>query len=186
MTDREIIQRLIARDDGATRQFFFVSCRPLLTAIMRLVFNYQVEYDEMVSELYQYLMADDCRRLRCYDYRSTFHQWLKVVATRFFIRQRDLLIENSSTDALYNREDTDTVDTDSHHAVTLKIDIEALLELMENPRYADVIRHLILADEDPRRYADSIGVTIDNLYNIKRRAMAALARIASKHYSYGR
>ena len=59
MTDQEIIQGLIDRDNRVTEQFLYVKCRPLLTAIMRLVFNRPIEYNEIVSELYDYLMADD-------------------------------------------------------------------------------------------------------------------------------
>lgn len=40
MTDREIIHGLLVRDNRATDQFFYVKRRPLLTAIMRLVFKY--------------------------------------------------------------------------------------------------------------------------------------------------
>lgn len=59
MTDQEIIQGLIDRDDCISFQFFYVKCRLLLTAIMCHVFNYPVEYDEMVFELYDYPMQDD-------------------------------------------------------------------------------------------------------------------------------
>lgn len=184
MTDSEIIQGLIDRDNHITRQFFYVKCRPLLTAIMRLVFNHPVEYDEMVSELYGYLMEDDCTKLRRFQYRSTIYQWIKVVATRFFIRRRDSLIENESKTPPYQRHDDD-VTADTARTVAQKIDVARLLALMENQRYADVIRHLILQDEEPEKYAERIGVTVDNLYNIKRRAIAALSRIAIKYYSYG-
>lgn len=185
MTDLEIIQRLIDRDNRVTEQFFYVKCRPLLTAIMRLVFSYPVEYDEMVSELYGYLMEDDCIKLRQFQYRSTVYQWLKVVATRFFIRRCDSLIENTSKESLYERHDDDVM-VDTTQAVAQKIDVARLLALMENQCYADVLRHLILQDEEPEKYAESIGVTVDNLYNIKRRAIAALTRIAIKYYSYGK
>lgn len=57
---------------------------------------------------------------------------------------------------------------------------------MENRRYAEAIRQLILEDMDPQKYAAEIGVTVDNLYNIKKRAMTALTRIAIKYYGYGR
>ncbi len=185
MSDQEIIQRLIDRDNRVTEQFFYVKCRPLLTAIMRLVFRYPVEYNEMVSELYDYLMEDDCIKLRQFQYRSTVYQWLKVVATRFFICHRDSLIGNTSKEPLYERPDDDVI-VDTAQTVTQKIDVVQLLALMENQRYADVLRHLILQDEEPEKYAESIGVTVDNLYNIKRRAIAALSRIAIKYYSYGR
>lgn len=185
MTDYEIIQGLLGRDNRVTHDFFYVKCRPLLTAVMRLVFRYQVEYDEMVSELYAYLMEDDAARLRQFQYRSSVYQWIKVVATRYFLRRRDSLIENSSQEPPYEKIDDDMM-VDTAHAVAQKIDVDRLLAMMDNRRYAHVLRHLIIEDEDPEEYARSIGVTVDNLYNIKRRAIAALSRIAIKYYSYGR
>lgn len=185
MTDREIIQGLIARDNGVTSKFFFERCRPLLTAIMHRVFSWPVEYDEMVNELYAYLMEDDAARLRQFQYRSTVYQWMKVVATRFFIHRRDNMIEDSSKEPPYGYgEDEEPVDTVS--ALSDRMDVEALLGMMESPRYADAVRALVLDDIEPVEYAARIGVTVNNLYNIKKRAMASLARIAIKHYCYGR
>lgn len=185
MTDRDIIQGLINRDNHITYHFFYVKCRPLLTAIMRLVFSYPVEYNEMVSELYEYLMDDDCIKLRQFQYRSSIYQWVKVVATRFFIRKRSFMIENKTKEPPYEGPD-DVVIVDTAQDVAKKIDVAYMLESMENQRYADVLRHLIMQDEEPEKYAQSIGVTVDNLYNIKRRAIAAISRIAIKYYSYGR
>ena len=185
MTDRETVELLIARDNETTRQFFFVRCRPLLTAIMRLVFSYPVDYDEMVNELYSYLMEDDCARLRRFEYRSTLCQWLKVVATRFFIHKRDIMIENISREPLYQRNIQECgVDTASFVARTA--DVATLMSMMPNRRYAETLRRLVLEDAEPEAYAAEIGVTVENLYNIKRRALAALARIALKYYSYER
>lgn len=185
MTDKEIIQGLIERNNDITEQFFYVKCRPLLTAVMHFVFNYPVEYNEMVSELYDYLMADNCAKLKQFQYRSSVYQWLKVVATRFFIRHRQSIIEPVSKEPEDGKIVDDVmIDTTKH--VAQQIDVSALLDLMENQRYADVLRHLILHDEDSEKYAESIGVTVDNLYNIKRRAIASLSRIATKYYYYGR
>lgn len=79
----------------------------------------------------------------------------------------------------------DDVMVDTAQIVAQKIDVARMLSMMENQRYADVLRHLILQDEEPEKYAESIGVSVDNLYNIKRRAIAAISRIAIKYYSYG-
>lgn len=185
MTDQEIIQGLIDRDNRITEQFFHVKCRPLLTAIMRLVFNHQVEYDEMVNELYDYLIADDCLKLRQFEYRSSVYQWMKVVATRFFIRHRNKMIENASKEPPYERESDDEV-IDTVNIISDQMDVAKLLQLMDNQRYADAIRNLVLNDMEPEQYALQIGVTVDNLYNIKKRAMTALTRIAIKYYGYGR
>lgn len=184
MSDQEIVQGLIDRDNKITEQFFFVKCRPLLTAIMRLVFSYPVDYNEMVNELYKYMLSDDAAKLRQFQYRSSIYQWMKVVATRFFIRQRDLMIEDTSKEPLYDKHDNEVVDT--AQTVAMKIDVDSLLALMDNKRYSDTIRRLVLEDMEPEKYAAEIGVTVDNLYNIKKRAIAALTRVAIKYYCYGR
>lgn len=184
MSDQEIVQGLIDRDNKITEQFFFVKCRPLLTAIMRLVFSYPVDYNEMVNELYKYMLSDDAAKLRQFQYRSSIYQWMKVVATRFFIRQRDLMIEDTSKEPLYDKHDNEVVDT--AQTVAMKIDMDSLLALMDNKRYSDTIRRLVLEDMEPEKYAAEIGVTVDNLYNIKKRAIAALTRVAIKYYCYGR
>lgn len=185
MTDQEIIQGLIGRDNQVTQQFFFVKCRPLLTSIMRQMFSYPVEYDEMVSELYQYLMVDDGAKLRQFQYRSSIYQWMKVVAIRFFIRHRDSMIENTSKELHYEKNDEEC-SVDMVKDISLKIDVAALLGMIENRRYAETIRSLVVEDMEPEKYAEEIGVTVDNLYNIKKRAMSALTRIAIKYYGYGR
>lgn len=48
-----------------------------------------------------------------------------------------------------------------------EIDVSILLSMMKNQRYADAVRRLVLEEEEPRKYAAEIGITIDNLYNIK-------------------
>lgn len=184
LTDREIVEGLLARDNKITRQFFFEDCRPLMLSIMRLVFNYPVEYDELINELYQYIMADDGAKLRQFKYRSTFCQWLKVVAIRFFIHHKDNAIDDSSKEAPYDSSCNATVD--SAAIISDRIDVECMLGMMENKRYADAIRNLVLGDVEPEQYAARIGVTVDNLYNIKKRAMAAFTAVAIKYYGYGK
>lgn len=100
---QELIEALIreskvsgpARLTPRTNEFFFSSsknsCRPLLCKIIKEVFNSvsYVEYDDLVSELYLYLMKDDAKKLKAFRYESTFNTWLTLVATRFFIKIRE-------------------------------------------------------------------------------------------------
>ena len=59
-----------------------------------------------------------------------------------------------------------------------KQDMERLFTLMSNERYVSVIRALVLEDREPEQIARFMGVTVANLYNIKKRALAALAKVA--------
>lgn len=184
MTDSEIIQGLIDRDNRITHLFFFDRCRPLLSSIMRHVFSYPVDYREMVSLLYDYLVADECAKLRQFQFRSSLYQWLKVVSTRFFICHRDSMIEERSKEPPYEKEEDAAEDYIG--ALSDRMDVRAMLAMMSNRRYADAIERLILDGVEPALYADEIGVAVDNLYNIKKRAIAAFSQIAVKYYSYGR
>lgn len=57
MTDQEIVKGLIERDADVTRDFFFVKCKPLFCSIMNIVFEYEVEYDEMIGEWEEEMMG---------------------------------------------------------------------------------------------------------------------------------
>ena len=175
MTDQEIIKALIEHDEHVTKDFFFVKCRPLFCSIMDIVFDYKVEYDEMVNELYLYLMEDDAIKLRNFEYRSSVYQWLKILATRFFIKKRARMIDNESNEPPYDKQEQIAA---SASDAAVGYDLERLFEAMPTKRYVKVIRRLILEDCEPEELAREMKITTANLYNIKRRAMAQLTRIA--------
>ena len=177
MTDQEIVKGLIERDEHLTKDFFFVKCKPLFCSIMNIVFDYEVEYDELVNELYLYLMEDDAIKLRNFEYRSSVYQWLKILATRFFIKKRTRMIDNTSGEPPYDKQEYIAT---SESDVTVEYDIERLFEAMPTKRYVYVIRRLILEDCEPEELAREMNITTANLYNIKRRSMAQLTRIALK------
>lgn len=184
MTDREIIQGLMARDNRVTETFFFVKCRPLFCSIIRKVFDYEVDYDEFVNELYVYLMEDDAVKLRNFGYRSTVYQWLKVLATRFFIKKRGRLIENTTHRPPYEGKVTAMAAEDVPFT---KGDLRRLFALMPNRRYAYVIERLVIDGREAGQLAEEMNITTANLYNIKRRAMAQLTRAALKDITeYGK
>lgn len=175
MTDKDIIQGLIARDNRVTKEFFFVKCRPLFYSIMKLVFDYEVEYDELINELYVYLMEDDASKLRNFQYRSSVYQWLKILAIRFFIKKRTRLIDDNSQETPYDgREQLAASEADT----SAEGDLERLFNMMPTKRYVYVIRQLIIEDKEPEQLAKEMNITTANLYNIKRRAMLQLTRIA--------
>ena len=181
MTDQQIIEALIVRDEQVTQQFFFRNCRPLFVSIMRYVFSYEVDYDEFVNEFYIYLMENDAYRLRQFQGRSTIYQWLKVIAIRYFILKRNNMIDTQSKETLLScavQKET----ADSEREMTARMDVEYLFSQMSNRRYVYVIRRLVLQDADPKAVAQELGTNVDNLYNMKKRAIAALTEIALNEF----
>ena len=175
MTDQEIIQGLIERDNKITEEFFFDKCRPLFCKIINLVISYEVDYNEFVNELYVYLMENDAQKLRNFEFRSSVYMWLKILAIRYFIKKRGRMIDVNPQNPPYEGQELPTDEGSEEEA---RADLERLFKQMPTQRYATVIRMLLIEDWEPIQLADKMGVTTANLYNIKHRAMAQLTRIA--------
>lgn len=184
MDDKQIIEALIARDEQVTQQFFYGNCRPLFLSIIRNVFSYEVDYNEFVSEFYIYLMENDAYRLRQFQGRSTIYQWLKIVAIRYFVAKRNQMIDMTPNAPLYDSAllKLQNSSIDDGEGMAAKMDIESLFSQMPNRRYVYVIRRLILEEADPKDVAEELKTNVDNLYNIKKRAIAALTEVALKEY----
>ena len=177
MTDQKIIDALIDRDNKVTKEFFFENCRPLFLSIIRKVFDYPVDYDEFVNEFYVHLMENDAFRLRQFEGRSSVYQWLKVIAIRYFIAKRNRMIDNESEEPLIDVA-AKTMTVDEEQKLTAKVDIASLLKQMTNRRYAYVIQRLVLDGAENKKVALELMTNVDNLYNIKKRAIRALTEIA--------
>ena len=179
MTDNEIVSALIAHDPQMTAQFFFKDCRPLFLSVIRRVFKAQiVDYDEIISEIYILLMENDAKRLRQFHFESSLYQWLKVTAIRHCLKLKSKVIDEEPLDKGKG------VSSAPENSLA-EMDMETLLRKMKNQRYALVIRLLIVEDLPPEKVASQLAVNVDNLYNIKRRAMLALTEVAlkdKKHY----
>lgn len=147
------------------------------------MFDGKVDRDELVSELFLYLRANDWYKLRQFDYRSKLTTWMSVVAVRFFLKKRDLLIESESSETLISKNEHQTNPSLSHE---MRMDIERALAKMKNERYRDVIIALDLNEIEPEEYAKSINTTVANLYNIRRRAHLQLGTfLRNKEDYYG-
>lgn len=179
MTDKETVEALVRHDAKVTAQFFYKDCRPLFLSVIKRVFDKQiVDYDEIISELYILLMEDDAKRLRQFNFESTLYQWLKVTAIRHCLKLKaqQRVIADESQEPVDDTGKTNSCQEDSHAGA----DMETLLRQMKNQRYALVIRLLMLEDQTPEEVAKRLTVTVDNLYNIKRRAIQALTDVALK------
>ena len=178
-SDGELVEGIISNNNYIIQYFFFEQCKPMFHHIVHKIFDRQVERNELINELYIYLQENDWHKLRQFDYRSRLTTWMSVVAVRFFQKKRTELIENESSEALiiegmeYNEE-----------KIHQRLDMEKMINSLPNERYRFVIRELIVEDKEPQEVADNMGITVENLYNIKRRALQQLIRSYRKEECY--
>lgn len=178
MTDQEIIQGLIDRDEKITRDFFFRRCQPLIFALISKFYPQGADYDELVSELYLHLMENDERRLRQWEGRSSIYQWLKMVARNFFLDKinRERVIETDTDKRLLIKaNDYATADNSANEAV---MDVAAILDLIENDNYRLVLQKHVIEGMSFDDLEKVTGIKKANLYNIKKRALNAMEKIA--------
>ena len=91
------------------------------------------------------------------------------------IKKRTRMIDDSTQETPYGGQGQES---DMQTEPSAEYDIERLFEAMPTKRYVQVIRRLILEDCEPETLAQEMNITTANLYNIKRRSMAQLTRIA--------
>ena len=178
MTDQEIIQGLIDRNERITQDFFFRRCQPLIFALISKFYPQGADYDELVNELYLHLMENEARRLRQWEGRSSIYQWLKMVARNFFLDKinRERVIETDTDKRLLTKaNDYATADNSANEAV---MDVAAILDLIENDNYRLVLQKHVIEGMSFDDLEKVTGIKKANLYNIKKRALNAMEKIA--------
>ena len=182
LDDHELVDGILNNDQHIIDYFFNKKCSKLFEYIIINVFDCNLtEKQELANELFLLLAKDNWYKVRQFDFRSKLMTWVSVVAVRFFQKKRKELIERSSPL-------TPNEKTWHEHSAGLsadnRIDIRAALQRMPNARYRKVIEELDLQDMQPDKLAKEMKVTVDNLYNIHRRALAQLRLIMGRKEEY--
>ena len=83
--DAQLVAELLAGNEGALHYVFYDHFNPLLKMnAYKAAGTKQVEYDDLVQELYLYLSNNDWEKLRKYNPERPFVNWFSVVSYRFF------------------------------------------------------------------------------------------------------
>ncbi len=176
LSDREIVEGVLRHDPAVIEYFFIMKCSKLFVYLINSVFGGRVDKEELINELFLYLADSDWKKLREFNFQSSLLTWITVVATRFFLKKRDKLIENESSETLLKEDIEFTQSLISVDTITVRMAID----IMTNERYKQVIQLLDLQDLSHEDVAKKLNVTVANLYNIHRRALAQLRCILMK------
>lgn len=182
ISDQQFVADLLADDEKALECLLYDRFRRLLRFnAMKAAPN--VPLDDLVQEFYLYLQADGWARLRRYDPSLPFDRWLSVVSYRFFKDFSLQMIDSRRQIPITNLEDQELLNAGTTQMTHIMMDIQQGLAQLEPPRDRAILTALLLRDEDPQAVADRFQVTVDNLYNIKRRALARLIQKHLKDYA---
>lgn len=180
--DRQIVDGILQGDCRLIEYFFKEKCSKLFSYILLNVFDGNIDRWELVSELYLFMASNDWQVFRNFQYRSSLMTYVTVVAVRFFQKKRTQLIDSPFSTEL--NEKTWKGKTAGSSSIDRRMDIQSALQKMPNTRYRKVIEELDLHDIQPEELAKEMNVTVDNLYNIHRRAHLQLRLVMGRKEEY--
>lgn len=169
--DACFIEALRNRDNRICHKFFYEEIGGILHKIRMDMFRGSIDLDEMVSELYLYLSQENWAKLAGFDGKNgcRLRTWMIPVAWRYFMSIRERLLNTENTDE-YLCAVGDPTNDDLR--IQIAIDINAVLSRMPNERYAEIIRLLLIEGYASQDVADMLDMKVENVYNLKHRAIA--------------
>ena len=178
--DLQIAKALIKRDNLVTRKYFYQQCYPLFKSIYDNYYTDCASVKEFIDEIYMLALAPSKTTGKCqlenFRGESTLTSWLKTAClyycyNKYELKERMLKYEPISsfkddeseestdrTDAIYGSNDIDFDNLNRQDAL-------AILSLMPNKRYRNIITMRYLEQQTNEETAEALGMTMDNYYN---------------------
>ena len=170
LSDKELVELLLANDQEAIEYVFFHRCEGLFAHIIHSVFQSQGKQEELVSEFYLYLRENDWEKLRKFEFKSGLNTWLTVVAVRYF---RNVHLNQTKNDLmepqLINEKRQDEQDGYDVIDEMIRMELYKTIDKLDKPRE----RYALLAELSGKN-AEDIAVdmqcTVAAVYNLTKKA----------------
>ena len=177
ITDKQLVEGLLRNEESVIQYVFYEHFDSLLRYnALKVAANKNVQFEDLVQELYLYVSKNDWEKLRKYDPSFPFANWFSVVSYRFFKDFTFSMIESTSKIPIENVDDRNAFLQGNNTFSTIVMDIKNAIRKSKPPRDRQILEALVLNEEEPAEVAERFNVTVDNLYNIKRRALAKLIK----------
>ena len=179
--DLQIAKALIKRDNLVTRKYFYQQCYPLFKSIYD---NYYTDCKcckEFMDEIYIVVLAPSKITGKCqmenYRGESTLLTWLKTACLYYCYNKfklkppifeplpHDLEKKDDDDDVFGDRSKQEELSNPIDFSGMNRADVEALLSMMPNTRYRNIIRLLYLEQKNHKEVAEALGMSMDNYYN---------------------
>lgn len=183
MTDQQLVEGLLANDEAVISYVFYQKYEALLRFnFAKAAGRKEITFEDLVQELFIYMSKNDWEKLRKYDTSSSFIAWFSVVSYRFFKDFTHSLIDSAQSLPISDMDDHTISIAGTSKIDTMMMDVKAAIAQLHPPRDREIVESLVLKEEEPAEVAQRFNVTVDNLYNIKRRALAKLIRNHLQEY----
>ena len=176
LSDRQLVDLLLANDEEAVDYVFVHRCNGMFARVISDVFQSQVKKEELITDFYLYLSADDWRRLRQFEFRSELNTWLTVVAIRFFGQKKaSMQTKTEELDApLIEKVGQIPDDFDLFDEMSRVELYEAIDKLPKSRERMALLGEL--AGKKAETIAEELGCTVAAVYNLTKKARKTLKK----------
>lgn len=178
LSDKELLEAVMNNDEDAIEYLLFYRCDKLFSFIIRRTFSSNVKKEELITEFYLFLHKNGWEKLRKFNFLSSLDTWLSTVLVRFFDEKKK---EVAASDGRSTLLDENIIEYEDGNAHLLRFELLDAINSIENARYKYVLLSEwkgMKADEIAR----SMGVSIENVYTISRRAKVELKKLIDGGY----
>ena len=179
--------------------FFYRQCYPLFKSIYDNYYTDCSAVKEFIDEIYIVVLAPSKITGKCqmenFKGESSLLSWVKSAClyycyNKYKRKQRIPFVESlpnpneekfDEPDRFIDLEGSSELDFGNMN----REDVEIILNLMPNSRYSQLIRMRYLDMKSNEETAKSLGVNMDNYYNIHKRAKLQYERVCRKEEYYG-
>ncbi|MCE1166475.1 MAG: sigma-70 family RNA polymerase sigma factor [Sphingobacteriia bacterium] len=180
LTDHQIIESLIQGNSQVIQYLFYEKCSSMFGYIIKEIFSYKVDKDELVNELYIYLSEDNWKKVREFEGRSKFTTWLSVISVRYFCKKKRDRIDFDPRKAQID-EAAKLPNTTKFDSFVCNMDLYGAINKLKNPRDRFVLMSLEIREQTVEEVAKALNISVDNLYNVRRRAKKHLSNILTEY-----
>ena len=180
--DLRIATSLIQRDVNITRKYFYQQCYPLFKSIFDNYYTDCLNCKEFIDEIYIVVLAPSKITGKCqmenFRGESTLASWIKTNClyycyAKYKLKERKPHYEPlphptdkyDSDDIFGDRKKDESLSNPIDFSGMNRSDVEAILSMMPNVRYRNIIRLLYLEQKSHKETAEALGMTMDNYYN---------------------
>lgn len=176
LSDRQLVDLLLANDEEAVDYVFFHRCNGMFSRIIKDVFQSQVKKEELITDFYLYLSADDWHRLRQFEFRSELNTWLTVVAIRFFSQKKaSMQTKTEDLDAPLIKKVSQIPDDFDLFDEMSRVELYEAIDKLPKPRERMALLGE-LAGKKAETIAEELGCTVAAVYNLTKKARKTLKK----------
>lgn len=174
LTDRVLVQMLMADDPEAVEYVFFHRCNAMFAHIVHTVYHAQVEAEELVNEFYLYLRENGWERLKNFEFKSGLNTWMTVVSLRYFKKKRvsQTKILPMEPQLIVETRKDEADDYDIIHELS-RLELYKAIDALPKPRE----RYALLCELNGKRteeIAADLDCTVGAVYNLTKKARMEL------------